>query len=324
MSYYERRPHPVPARAGARVHRLRSLVLVGDGADLAQPLLPARGDRGRPQDQPADGAVAAAHDLGAHGRPLLDRPRTTTRAGCPGTRWRSRPRASRATTRSRPRRSTTSIADAAAGELPNLAIIDPDFEANDGHPPHDLALCEAFVASVYRALAESPQWSRSLLVVHVRRARRLLRSRAAAADRRSRTPSSGSSGFRVPAIVVGPAGAAGRGGVDAVRARLDRGDAGDAVRDRQPGPAHGRRRRSVVVPRSRTRSSRRRRRCRRSRSANRARCARRCARPASRRCTRWRRPTACPTGTSIRAPARSACAAWLRHAQELESVRVIA
>ena len=55
--------------------------------------------------------------------------------------------------------------DAARGELPNLAIIDPDFEANDGHPPHDLALCEAFVASVYRALAESPQWSRSLLVI---------------------------------------------------------------------------------------------------------------------------------------------------------------
>ena len=55
--------------------------------------------------------------------------------------------------------------DAARGELPNIAIIDPDFEANDGHPPHDLALCEAFVASVYRALAESPQWSRSLLLV---------------------------------------------------------------------------------------------------------------------------------------------------------------
>ena len=54
---------------------------------------------------------------------------------------------------------------ARAGSLPNLAIIDPDFEANDGHPPHDLALCEAFVASVYRAMAESPQWSRSLLVV---------------------------------------------------------------------------------------------------------------------------------------------------------------
>ena len=165
MSYYGPRPHPVPARAGARVHRLRSLVLVGDGADLAEPLLPARGDRGRPQDQPADGAVAAAHDLGADGRPLLDRQELLLEqaalvlAGVPGQELLGRRRDHAR------RRWTTSIADAAAGELPNLAIIDPDFEANDGHPPHDLALCEAFVASVYRALAESPQWSRSLLVV---------------------------------------------------------------------------------------------------------------------------------------------------------------
>jgi phospholipase C len=55
--------------------------------------------------------------------------------------------------------------DARRGQLPNIAIIDPDFEANDGHPPHNLALCEAFVGSVYRALAESPQWSRSLLMI---------------------------------------------------------------------------------------------------------------------------------------------------------------
>jgi phospholipase C len=94
-------------------------------------------------------------------------------------------------------------ADAAAGTLPNLAIIDPDFEANDGHPPHDLALCEAFTASVYRALAESPQWSRSLLVVvfdehggffdHV-------------APPLTEDPNAEfrQLGFRVPAIVAGP------------------------------------------------------------------------------------------------------------------------
>ena len=125
-----------------------------------------------------------------HGRPLLDRQELLLEqaalvlAGVPGQELLGRRRDHAR------RRSTTSIADAAAGSLPNLAIIDPDFEANDGHPPHDLALCEAFVASVYRALAESPQWSRSLLVVifdehggffdHVR----------AAADRRS--------GSRVP------------------------------------------------------------------------------------------------------------------------------
>jgi hypothetical protein len=45
-----------------------------------------------------------------------------------------------------------------AASCPTSPSSNPDFEANDGHPPHDLALCEAFVASVYRALAESPQW----------------------------------------------------------------------------------------------------------------------------------------------------------------------
>ena len=84
------RSHPVHARAGPRVHRLRSLVLVGDGPDLAEPLLPPRGHRRRPQDQPADGAVAAAHDLGADGRPLLDgeelllEPAALVLAGVPG------------------------------------------------------------------------------------------------------------------------------------------------------------------------------------------------------------------------------------------------
>jgi phospholipase C len=93
--------------------------------------------------------------------------------------------------------------DAAAGELPNLAIIDPDFEANDGHPPHDLALCEAFAASVYRALAESPQWPRSLLVV-------LFDEHGGFFDHvppprtEDPNPEFRQLGFRVPAIVAGP------------------------------------------------------------------------------------------------------------------------
>ena len=93
--------------------------------------------------------------------------------------------------------------DAARGELPNIAIIDPDFEANDGHPPHDLALCEAFVASVYRALAESPQWSRSLLLV-------LFDEHGGFYDHvpppvtDDPNPEFRQLGFRVPAIAVGP------------------------------------------------------------------------------------------------------------------------
>ena len=210
---------------------------------------------GRPQDQPADGAVAAAHDLGADGRPLLDRQELLLEqaalvlARVPGQELLGRRRGHAR------RRWTTSSPTPRAATLPNLAIIDPDFEANDGHPPHDLALCEAFVASVYRALAESPQWSRSLLVVMFDEHGGFFDHVPPPADRRSESRVSPArlprAGDRRRA-----AGAAGRGGVDAVRARVDRGDAEDALRDRQPGPAHGRRQRSVVVPRSRPRSSR--------------------------------------------------------------------
>jgi phospholipase C len=93
--------------------------------------------------------------------------------------------------------------DAAAGTLPNLAIIDPDFEANDGHPPHDLALCEAFVASVYRALAESPQWSRSLLVVVFDEHGGFF-DHVPPPQTDDPDPEFRQLGFRVPAIVAGP------------------------------------------------------------------------------------------------------------------------
>jgi phospholipase C len=94
--------------------------------------------------------------------------------------------------------------DAHAGNLPEFAIIDPDFlGGGDGHPAHDLSLSEVFIASVYRAMVESPQWSRSLLIVtydehggyydHVPPPQTV--------DPR---PEFGQLGFRVPALVIGP------------------------------------------------------------------------------------------------------------------------
>jgi phospholipase C len=93
--------------------------------------------------------------------------------------------------------------DARDGNLPPLSIVDPDFFTNDGHPIHDLALSEVFLGAIYRALAASPQWSRSLLVItydehggffdHV--------PPPPAADDH---PDFRQLGFRVPSIVVGP------------------------------------------------------------------------------------------------------------------------
>jgi phospholipase C len=93
--------------------------------------------------------------------------------------------------------------DARTGNLPNFSIIDPDFTVNDAYPKRSPALCEAFVAGIVRALAESPQWKRSLLLItfdehggyydHV--------APPLAPDVR---PDFRQLGFRVPALAVGP------------------------------------------------------------------------------------------------------------------------
>ncbi len=60
-------------------------------------------------------------------------------------------------------------ADAAAGNLPNFSIIDPQFflaGANDDHPSNaNMPLAQALISDVYTTLAESPQWNNCLLVV---------------------------------------------------------------------------------------------------------------------------------------------------------------
>jgi phospholipase C len=98
------------------------------------------------------------------------------------------------------------FADAKAGVLPRVSFIDPQFfgaGANDDHPDHDVHLGQALIASVYAALANSPQWGRSMLIVtydenggfydHV--------SPPATEDDE---PDFRQLGFRVPSIVAGP------------------------------------------------------------------------------------------------------------------------
>ena len=56
--------------------------------------------------------------------------------------------------------------DAAAGTLPQVAFIDPAFlgaAENDEHPPTNVQVGQAFVASVVGAFVQSPNWSRGAL-----------------------------------------------------------------------------------------------------------------------------------------------------------------
>jgi phospholipase C len=65
------------------------------------------------------------------------------------------------------------LEDAASGALPSVAWIDPaftnfnplGFPVNDDHPPADVRDGQDLVLAVYDALAASPQWERSLLVI---------------------------------------------------------------------------------------------------------------------------------------------------------------
>jgi phospholipase C len=95
---------------------------------------------------------------------------------------------------------------AQAGTLPPFSIVDPQFTgtgANDDHPSHDVRLGQALIASVVAAMAQSPQWPRSLLVItydehggffdHV--------PPPTASDA---TQSFQQLGFRVPAMAIGP------------------------------------------------------------------------------------------------------------------------
>ncbi len=96
--------------------------------------------------------------------------------------------------------------DAAAGLLPSFSVIDPQFfgaAANDDHPDHDVQLGQVLIASIYNALAKSPQWGQCLFVItydehggffdHV--------APPTTTDEDGRFSQLG---FRVPSIVAGP------------------------------------------------------------------------------------------------------------------------
>jgi phospholipase C len=70
-------------------------------------------------------------------------------------------------------RTPSFIEDAARGALPSIAWIDPNFSnfdpigfpPNDDHAPADVSDGQDLVLAVYHALATSPQWERTLLIV---------------------------------------------------------------------------------------------------------------------------------------------------------------
>lgn len=58
--------------------------------------------------------------------------------------------------------------DAAAGNLPSYAFLEPQFSGpyqNDQHPPADIRPGEKLIADIYEALKNSPAWEKTLFVI---------------------------------------------------------------------------------------------------------------------------------------------------------------
>ena len=93
--------------------------------------------------------------------------------------------------------------DVEAANLPNFTLIDPGFTSNDDHPAHNIQLGQILIGSIYKALAESSLWQKTLLIItydehggfydHVPPPK--------VADEE---PEFEQLGFRVPTLVIGP------------------------------------------------------------------------------------------------------------------------
>lgn len=107
------------------------------------------------------------------------------------------------------------FADCAAGTLPAVSFVDPQFYgeesgvSNDDHPHSDIRNGEVFMNSVYEAVTSSPNWPNTLLVInfdewggffeHVPPSRFSIPPADRAAG-----DNDGLRGFRVPALVISP------------------------------------------------------------------------------------------------------------------------
>jgi phospholipase C len=101
------------------------------------------------------------------------------------------------------------LADAAAGQLPQVSFIDPRFEdessgtSNDDHPHADIRAGEAFLNQVYAAVTSSPNWANTLLVINFDEWGGFF-DHVAPGTAPDVSRSTALRGFRVPALVVSP------------------------------------------------------------------------------------------------------------------------
>lgn len=108
------------------------------------------------------------------------------------------------------------LVDARQGSLPAYSFIEPRYFAdllqmpNDQHPPHNVALGEQLLASVYNALRNGPDWAKTMLVVTYDEHGGCYDHVAPPAAARPEDPRPGQRfdfgryGARVPAVLISP------------------------------------------------------------------------------------------------------------------------
>ncbi len=106
------------------------------------------------------------------------------------------------------------FAACAAGTLPQVSFVEPRFLgesqglSNDDHPHADIRNGEAFLNSVYQAVASSPNWPHTVLVINFDEwggfFEHVPPSRAPIPPADAALGSDGLRGFRVPALIISP------------------------------------------------------------------------------------------------------------------------
>ena len=102
------------------------------------------------------------------------------------------------------------VADASAGALPSVSLVDPDFHQNSEENPQDIQLGEAFAARIINAAMHGPGWSGTVLIwvydEHGGYYDHVPPPEAPEPDERrpGGTSRYDRYGFRVPAVIVAP------------------------------------------------------------------------------------------------------------------------
>ena len=190
MGYWDGTDIPFYYGLARDVPAVRPLLLLDARADVPEPAVPDRRHRGR-------------HRQHEHRRAHSRRRRPTARSSTASTRTTSRGSTTTTTCPSvavipdgRDQAPETSscthrqfLTDAAAGTLPAFSIVDPDFSHQSEENPQDIRVGERFAADDHQRRDARPGVGQDAADLDLRRARRLLRPRAAAAARSSPTTS---------------------------------------------------------------------------------------------------------------------------------------